>query len=546
MGYPPRFNSHATAMPEPVLLNELVFESAMRRPDALALTYGSRNLTYSELADLVGRFAGGLSSLGLQRAERVAIYLEKRFETVIASFGTPAAGGVFVPINPLLKPEQVGYILRDCNVRVLVTSPERLAQLAPVLAECHDLRHVVMLDGNRPDVSLKAVSETTWSGLLAGPPAAGARLIDYDMLAILYTSGSTGRPKGVVLSHRNMVAGAKSVASYLENRAEDTLLAALPLSFDAGFSQLTTAFSVGARVVLLNYLLPRDVLKALEREKVTGLTAVPPLYIQLSQLEWPASITEHLRYFANTGGRMPRETLAALRQRMPKTKPFLMYGLTEAFRSTYLPPSEVDRRPDSIGKAIPNAEILVLREDGTPCAPHEPGELVHRGALVGMGYWNDPEKTAERYKPLPSTVPGREPGLVIPELAVFSGDNVRMDEEGFLYFIGRRDEMMKTSGYRVSPTEVEEVLYATRLVGECVAFGVDDDRLGQAIQVIVTPVAGETVDVDGLLAECKARMPAYMVPSGVTVQAGPLPRNPNGKIDRKKLSTEWVDARQTQ
>jgi acyl-CoA ligase (AMP-forming) (exosortase A-associated) len=476
----------------------------------------------------------------------VAIYLEKRFETVIASFGTPAAGGVFVPINPLLKPEQVGYILRDCNVRVLVTSPERLAQLGTILADCHDLRHVVMLDGARPDVELNAIAETAWSTLLASPTRAGHRVIDTDMLAILYTSGSTGRPKGVVLSHRNMVAGAKSVASYLENRPEDTLLAALPLSFDAGFSQLTTAFSVGARVVLLNYLLPRDVLKALDREKVTGLTAVPPLYIQLSQLEWPASITEHLRYFANTGGRMPRETLAALRQRMPKTKPYLMYGLTEAFRSTYLPPSEVDRRPDSIGKAIPNAEILVLREDGTPCAPHEPGELVHRGALVGMGYWNDPEKTAERYKPLPATVPGREPGLVIPELAVFSGDNVRMDEEGFLYFIGRRDEMMKTSGYRVSPTEVEEILYATKLVGECVAFGVDDDRLGQAIQVIVTPAEGPTVDIDALLAECKARMPAYMVPAGVTVQAGPLPRNPNGKIDRKKLSTEWVEARNIQ
>jgi acyl-CoA synthetase (AMP-forming)/AMP-acid ligase II len=296
--------------------------------------------------------------------------------------------------------------------------------------------------------------------------------------------GASGKPKGVVLSHRKMVAGAKSVASYLDNRPADTLLAALPLSFDAGFSQLTTAFHVGARVVLLNYLLPRDVLKALEREKVTGLTAVPPLYIQLSQLEWPTTITEHLRYFANTGGRMPRETLAALRSRLPRSQPFLMYGLTEAFRSTFLPPEEVDRRPDSIGKAIPNAEILVLREDGSPCAANEPGELVHRGALVGMGYWNDPEKTAERYKPLPAHAPGREPGLVLPEIAVFSGDTVRCDEEGFLYFIGRRDEMMKTSGYRVSPTEVEEILYATKLVGECVAFGVDHPSLGQAIQVI--------------------------------------------------------------
>jgi acyl-CoA synthetase (AMP-forming)/AMP-acid ligase II len=217
-----------------------------------------------------------------------------------------------------------------------------------------------------------------------------------------------------------------------------------------------------------------------------------------------------------------------------------MYGLTEAFRSTYLPPDEVDRRPDSIGKAIPNAEILVLREDGSPCAANEPGELVHRGALVGMGYWNDHEKTAERYKPLPASTPGRDAGLVLPEIAVFSGDTVRRDEEGFLYFIGRRDEMMKTSGYRVSPTEVEEVLYATQLVGECVAFGVDHPALGQAIQAIATPPPGGSLDTAELLAECRRRMPAYMVPAGIVVRQGPLPRNPNGKIDRKSLAGEFL------
>jgi len=528
-------------MNDSALLHELIALAAQRDSSAPALTYSKSTLTYGELNDAVTRFASGLLSLGIQRGERVAIYLEKRFETVIASFGAPAAGAVFVPLNPLLKAEQVGYILRDCNVRVLVTSPERLALLHEILPACHDLRHIVVLDSNENTQLQGALTVSRWNELLNQPQAVGHRVIDTDVVSILYTSGSTGKPKGVVLSHRNMVAGAKSVASYLGNHAGDTLLAALPLSFDAGFSQLTTAFHVGARVVLLNYLLPRDVIKAIEREKVTGLTAVPPLYIQLTQLAWPESITEHLRYFANTGGRMPRETLEALRRHLPKTKPFLMYGLTEAFRSTYLPPSEVDRRPDSIGKAIPNAEILVLREDGSPCAPNEPGELVHRGALVGMGYWNDPEKTAERYKPLPVHAPGREAGLVLPEIAVFSGDTVRMDEEGFLYFIGRRDEMMKTSGYRVSPTEVEEILYATRLVGECVAFGVDDDRLGQAIQVIATPPANAELDVGALLAECKARMPAYMVPAGIEVRSGPLPRNPNGKIDRKTLSTEWVE-----
>ena len=513
-------------MKDSVLLHELVSHSAEMRPDALALTNQSAHLTYGELANSIKRFASGAIALGLARGERVAVYLEKRFENVIACFGASAAGCIFVPINPLLKPEQVAYILRDCNVRLLVTSQDRLALLSEVLPDCQDLSHVLCVD-----------AQPQWDEFLNQPLVALPRRIDSDPVGIFYTSGSTGKPKGVVLSHRNMVAGAKSVAGYLENSRDDVLLAALPLSFDAGFSQLTTGFFVGARVVLLNYLLPRDVIKTIARERVTGLTAVPPLYIQLTQIPWPESITDHLRYFANTGGRMPRETLTALRKHLPRTQPFLMYGLTEAFRSTYLPPEEVDNRPDSIGKAIPNAEILVLRADGSSCAPNEPGELVHRGALVSLGYWNNPPATAERFKQLPPTMPS----LVLPEIAVFSGDTVRMDEAGFLYFIGRNDEMIKTSGYRVSPTEVEEILYATQMVGECVAFGVNNERLGQSIQVIATAPGNADLDTAALLAECRSRMPAYMVPAGIAVQNGPLPRNPNGKIDRKLLSTVWLE-----
>ena len=536
-------------MPESTLLSELIAAAAAREPGATALTHGDESLTYAELSVAIDRFAAGLIGLGLLRGERVAIYLEKRFEAVVASFGAATAGAVFVPLNPLLKPEQVAFIMKDCDVRVLVTSPERLLLLAGVLGHCDALRQVVVTGGGQAPEPvpplLPALGTVTWDTLLAAAPGPRHRVIDIDMAAILYTSGSTGKPKGVVLSHRNMVAGAKSVASYLENTAADTLLAALPLSFDAGFSQLTTAFHVGARVVLLNYLMPRDVLKAMQRERVTGLTAVPPLYIQLAQLEWPAVIGESLRYFANTGGHMPRETLGLLRQRVPNSRPFLMYGLTEAFRSTYLPPEEVDRRPDSIGKAIPNAEILVLRADGTPCDADEPGELVHRGALVGMGYWNDAEKTAERYKLLLVGAAGREAGLQLPEFAVFSGDTVRRDVDGFLYFIGRRDEMIKTSGYRVSPTEVEEVLYATMLVGECVAFGVDSPTLGQAIHVIATPPPGSQVlDKDAVLTACRSRMPAYMVPAGIEAMVGLLARNPNGKIDRKLLAADWAE-RQT-
>ena len=517
------------------LLHDLLIRSAERTPRAAALAYRHSKLDYSTLALEVMRCSSALLELGLPRCARVGVYMEKRLETVVSVFGAAAAGGVFVPINPLLKPEQVAYILRDCNVRVLVTSAERLAALGPALGECVDLKAVLCVGGKTG--SLNAVPVLSWEEALARADERKAhRVIDADMAAILYTSGSTGKPKGVVLSHRNMVAGAKSVAQYLENRPEDRILAALPLSFDAGFSQLTTAFHVGASVALINYLVPRDVVEAIQRHRITGLTAVPPLWIQLASLKWPDAARHSLRYIANTGGRMPRATLDALRALLPQTLVFLMYGLTESFRSTYLPPSELDRRPDSIGKAIPNAEVLVVREDGSLCDANEPGELVHRGALVSLGYWNDPVKTAERFKP----APGQAPGLVMPEIAVWSGDNVRRDEAGFLYFISRRDEMIKTSGYRVSPTEVEEVVYGTGLVGEVAALGIEHPVLGQAIVLVATPPANSQLDSAAVLAKCRERLPAFMVPARIVERKGSLPRNPNGKIDRKLLAQEFA------
>jgi acyl-CoA ligase (AMP-forming) (exosortase A-associated) len=515
------------------LLHELIFGSAERMPNSTALVFQNATRSYAALAAEVNAFAQALLGVGLGRSERVAVYLDKRIETVATCFGAAAAGGVFVPINPLLKPEQVAYILRDCSVRVLVTSKERLEALRPVLGECHDLHSVIVTGVTDAPASDANKTVIPWAEALASPGTHRAhRTIDTDMTAILYTSGSTGRPKGVVLSHRNMVTGAYSVAQYLENVPSDRILSALPLSFDAGFSQLTTAFRAGARVVLINYLLPRDVINACENHAITGLTAVPPLWIQLAQLKWPDKAKAALRYFANTGGRMPRATLDALRSALPGSKPYLMYGLTESFRSTFLPPEEVDRRPDSIGKAIPNAEVMVVREDGSPCAPGEPGELVHRGALVSLGYWNDPEKTAERFKP----APGQPSGLVMPEVAVWSGDTVRCDEEGFLYFISRRDEMIKTSGYRVSPTEVEEVVYATGLIGEAAALGIPHPTLDQAIVLVVSARNGESVDLEKLQSECRQRLPGFMVPTTIRVSEHPLPRNPNGKIDRKSMA----------
>ena len=514
------------------LIHQQLLQHATMDGDRPALRAGQSELNYRSLASSVQQAANYFLHLGMERLERVAVYLDKRIETAIALFGAAAAGGAFVPVNPLLKPEQVGHILQDCNVRILVTSPERMALLGETLAHCRDLRTVVLV-GDKAAEAVDGLAVVRWSEGEAAPPAEPHRVIDQDMAAILYTSGSTGRPKGVVLSHRNLVAGAESVAQYLENIPEDRVLSVLPLSFDYGLSQLTTAFRVGACVVLMNYLLPRDVIRAVAREKITGLAAVPPLWVQLAQLDWPEDVTEHLRYITNSGGHMPRPTLDLLRAKLPKTKPYLMYGLTEAFRSTYLPPEEVERRPDSMGKAIPNAEILVVRDDGTPCAPGEEGELVHRGGHVALGYWNDPEKTAERYKP----APGQLAGLVVPELAVWSGDTVKMDDEGFLYFVGRRDEMIKTSGYRLSPSEVEEVVYTMGLVREAAAAGVPHPMLGQAVALAVY-VDNDVGVAEQILAACKQKLPAFMVPAVVDVRTMPLPRNPNGKIDRKLLAGE--------
>jgi acyl-CoA ligase (AMP-forming) (exosortase A-associated) len=518
------------------LIHEFIYRAAERSPEAEALVYMGKRLSYAALAGEIDSAANALLETGLGRGERVAVYLEKRIETVAGLFGAAAAGGVFVPVNPLLKPEQVAYILGDCNVKVLLTSADRLKLLAPVLPQCADL-HTVMVVGRTDELpDLPGVRIIPWEEALASAkPASAYRAIDIDIAAILYTSGSTGKPKGVVLSHRNMAAGAKSVASYLRNTPEDRILAVLPLSFDYGLSQLTTAFHVGATAVLMNHLLPRDIVKTVEAERITGLAAVPPLWIQLAQLSWPADVT--VRYFTNSGGAMQRVTLDLLRKAFPKAEPFLMYGLTEAFRSTYLPSSEVDRRPDSIGKAIPNAEIMVLRPDGSRCEPGEPGELVHRGALVSMGYWNDPAKTAERFKPIVSM----HHGLPIPEMAVWSGDTVRADEEGFLYFISRNDEMIKTSGYRVSPTEVEEVIYGRPQVGEAAALGVAHPVLGQAIVVVVSPKEGMRIDAETLLADCRPHLPAYMLPARIIVWDGSLPRNPNGKIDRKLLFVQLAN-----
>ena len=507
-------------------------------PGRPAVTFKDETLSYGELSARVSQVAAGLGRLGLCRGERVVVYLEKRIETVVALFAVSAAGGVVVPVNPLFKAKQVGYVANDCGARVVITTRERYRMLRTELRAIESLRHVVLVGEQTAD-SVRPASPgqhvTAWSqlyhlGATATAPASGGdAVIDMDVAAMLYTSGSTGSPKGVVLSHRNVLAGAQSVAKYLEHTSDDVILAVLPLSFDTGFSQLTTSFIAGAHVVLVNYLLPTEVLRLCATHKITGLTCVPPLWLQLAAQTWSVDATRHLRYFANTGGRMPRSTLERLRALFSNARPYLMYGLTEAFRSTYLDPAEVDRRPDSIGKAIPNAEVLVVRPDGTECEPGEEGEIVHRGSLVALGYWNDPQRTAERFRPFPPTSNGTRA-----EIAVWSGDLAHRDAEGFIYFVGRTDDMIKTSGYRVSPTEIEEVAYATGLVGEAAAFGAHDDRLGQHVVLAVTGPDGGHCDTDTLVKALENDLPRYMVPHRVFV-CTELPRSGNGKFDRTKL-----------
>lgn len=511
-------------------VHDLLMRMATERPHAAALTYRDETVTYAALRAAVRSFAAHLPDYEVARGDRVAIYLEKRIETVTAMFATSAVGAMFVPINPVLKPAQVAHILRDSGARLLVTSSDRLSQLAEVVVQT-DVAHVLCI-GEPMTTARKripGVGVHPWPSP-AEPQAAPAAVVDSDAAAILYTSGSTGKPKGVVLSHRNMVVGAESVSSYLGNTPDDVILSVLPLSFDAGLSQVTTAFAVGAHCVLMNYLFPQDVPRLCEKHGVTAITCVPPLWRQLMSVPWPAQTAHRIRYWANTGGRMPKSTLDLLRGTFTAASAFLMYGLTEAFRSTFLDPAEVDRRPDSIGKAIPNAEVLVLGPDGRRCAPGEPGELVHRGPLVALGYWNDAPRTAERFRELPHEgQPWRSP-----ERVVWSGDTVVADDEGFLYFVARSDEMIKTSGYRVSPTEIEEAAYATGLVEDAVALGVDDADLGQRIVLVV---AGPRDEGAALLTALRKALPMYMVP-GLVVCRPELPRSPNGKFDRALIRQE--------
>ncbi|AKH41720.1 acyl-CoA ligase (AMP-forming) (exosortase A-associated) [Altererythrobacter atlanticus] len=479
------------------------------RDEDPALVLRKATLSWKDLRRRVALLAGWLADRVPERGARIASWAAKGELTCLLPLAAARAGLVHVPVNPLLKRAQVAHILADSGAKLLIGTPARLATLE---------------DGDLPVDCLPLGEDTALSEVASAEKMLAPSCADpSDLAAILYTSGSTGRPKGVMLSHANMWLGAASVASYLGMEADDVTLAVLPLSFDYGQNQLFYSWYCGASVVPLDYLTPRDVTKSCARHGVTTLAAVPPLWVQLVELDWPQDAVTSLRRLTNSGGALTVDLVRALRTMFPQARLFPMYGLTEAFRSTFLDPALVDTHPTSMGRAIPFAEILVIDDQGQLAKPGEEGELVHCGPLVAQGYWQDEERTAERFKPAPAM---SEYG----GMAVWSGDRVRRDEEGLLYFVGRRDAMIKSAGNRISPQEIEDAAMATGLVAEAVALGVPDERLGQAVHLIVRGSGDE----DGLRAALKRELPNFMQPRVVRwLEAMPL--NPNGKIDRAAL-----------
>ncbi len=486
---------------------------ALRGADAApALILREATLSFKDLRIRVALLAGWLRGQVPECGARVASWAAKGELTCLLPLATARAGLVHVPINPLLKRGQVAHILGDSGASLLLGTPARLNSLEPgdVPADC-----VVLPEG------------TALEGGVGLPPSAAN---PDDLAGILYTSGSTGRPKGVMLSHANMWLGAESVAGFLGLASDDRVLAVLPLSFDYGQNQLFSSWYVGAGVVPLDYLTPRDVVKAIERHGITTLAAVPPLWIQLAEQEWPPATASKLRRLTNSGGALTPDLVSQLRAQFPQAQLFPMYGLTEAFRSTYLDPALVGAHPSSIGKAIPHAEVFIILDNGLTAIDDQEGELVHCGPLVAQGYWQDAKRTTERFKPAPAA--SRYGGI-----AVWSGDRVRRDSNGLLYFVGRRDAMIKSAGNRISPQEIEEVALASGLVAEAVALGIPDERLGQAVHLIVRAAPGSSDAMEVLPRILMQKLPNFMQPRKIHWRSA-MPIGPNGKIDRTGLYAE--------
>lgn len=495
-------------------LANLADEAGGGERPALKLKTGTLN--HKALKHRVAQLAGWLGKRVPERGGRVATWAAKGELACLMPLAAPRAGLVHVPINPLLKRTQAAHILADCDASLLLATKSRLSSLSAsnVAADCIQCEELSAL-------------EEAYTGALELPPSQ----TDPDNLAaILYTSGSTGRPKGVMLSHANLWLGAVSVAHYLKLANNDVTLAVLPLSFDYGQSQLLSTWYAGGCVAPLDFLFPKDVVKACAQHSVTTLAAVPPLWVQLTEANWPDKALVSMRRLTNSGGALTSELVTKLRSLFPQADLYSMYGLTEAFRSTFLDPKLVPTYPTSIGSAVPFAEVLVVNDKGEVAPPEEEGELVHCGPLVAKGYWRDEASTAKRFRPAPSA--SRYGGD-----AVWSGDKVKRSADGLLYFVGRSDGLIKSSGNRISPQEIEEIAIAVDGVSEAVALGLPDDRLGQSVNLVVR---GSAASRDELVQHLKRELPNFMQPQAIHWRDS-LPLNLNGKIDRTAIYRELLE-----
>lgn len=490
------------------------------KPSKTAIIDGGRNISYQELKVLSHQFVVLFTNNGLKRGDRIAIHLRRSIESVAALYAAWHLGVIAVLVNDVLKNKQVQYIVSHAEATLLVTERQLFNQLSlPVI----EREKTIILD----EISLPNGTP---------PPST---VIDSDLALIIYTSGSTGMPKGIMLNHRNLINGAEIISDYLHITQNDIIISLLPFSFDYGLNQLLSSILHGATLVIERSSMPSDICNTITREKVTGLAAVPMVWQQLAHPRSPFTKLSfpHLRYMTNTGGRMPEELTRLFRNAHPHVQIFLMFGLTEAFRSTFLPPDQIDARPTSIGKAIPNVEILVIKENGEECGPDEVGELVHRGATLSMGYWRDPENTSKRFRP----VPFEQGKNGMPEMAVYSGDYVKKDNEGFLYYVGRMDQMMKSRGMRVSPEEIEEYIHSSSLVSHVVVFSVPKNEVDTQIIAAVVPKDSMTFQTNDLRVYCKREMPEYMIPE-VIWRCEQFPLTSTGKPDRIGIREAYLNS----
>jgi len=519
---------------DPVLVHEWLARAARRHPDKVALVCGRERWTYGMVDQSSSQLAAALVQGGVRRQDRVAVFMDNSAETVISLYGTLKAGAVSVILSGSMKGPKLRHILRDSGARVLIAHVSKARTVREALAEA-GVDCLTVWVGPKTQGQAEAPGDSTdWQDLLDQGERLQTevelpRIIDVDLAALIYTSGSTGQPKGVMSTHHNMVSAARSIIQYIGNTPEDVILDVLPLSFDYGLYQVLMTFMFGGTVVLeRSFLYLHQVLGRISEEKVTGLPVVPTVMAMLLGMDDIGKYDlSTVRYVTNTGAALPSEHIRRFNELFPHVTVFSMFGLTECKRVCYLPPNELGRRTGSVGKAIPNCEVFVVDPDGNEVEPDQVGELVVRGSNVMQGYWNDAVLTGRAYRE------GRYPA----DKRLFSGDYFKRDADGFLYFQGRRDDMIKSRGERISAKEVEDVLHRLEGVKEAAVVGVPDDVLGQAIKAFVVCSSGVAVTAETVLRHCTACLENFAVPKHVEFVAD-LPKTANGKIDKNRLKTD--------